>query len=123
MTRHTVFATAAFLAALAPAARATSLYTASSQATDGTVIRCAIANVSTSPVAVTATITDQAGTDITNSGNCYGNPAVLDPGKLCFVESGIPGWKLGYCHFTASCSKVLVGGSGGVVTNGFAATR
>jgi len=127
MTRHTIFAAAALVAALAPAARAAELYTAPTQAPDGTTMRCVITNVSTSPVSVTVTIPDGAGNDLKNSGYCYGNPAVLAPGEFCAIDSAIPGWKVGYCHFTASSSKVRAAleviSNGGVVTSTIPATK
>ena len=127
MSPRKLFAAAALLAATTPAAYALDLFTPSSQATDGTILRCSITNPGTKPVAVTATILDQVGNDITNSGNCYGNPAILDPGKVCSMESEIPGFKGGYCHFTTSSSKVraalLVIGNGGVVMSALAATK
>ena len=126
MRRQTI-ATAALIAALAPAARATELYTATTQASDGTIMRCIVTNVSTSPVSVSASIQDGAGNDLKNSGNCFGSPAVLDPGQFCFIDSGIPGWKMGYCHFTTSSSKVRAAleilGNAGVITSTIPATK
>jgi hypothetical protein len=128
MSARKLFAAAALLAATTPAAYALDLFTPNSQATDGSVIRCSITNPGTRPVEVTATILDQSGNDITNSGNCYGNPATLDPGKVCSRNSAIPDFKSGYCHFTTTSSKVraallIVDSNSGVVTSAFGATK
>ena len=126
MTRQTLFAVA-LVTGLAAAAPGAELYTPPSQAQDGSVIRCTMTNLSTNPITVGATIVDGNGNDITISSNCYGPPAVLAPGHLCFADTAIPGLKSGYCHFSASTSKVraalLIVGSGGAITNGFVATK
>jgi len=127
MTRQSIFAAAALVAALTPAAWAGDLYTASMQAVPGTMLRCTITNVSTTEVGVTATLKDDTNATINTSGNCYGNPAVLNPGESCAVDSNIPDWKTGRCHFTASSTKVraalVVIGNTGVVTSALPATK
>ena len=127
MIRHTIFAAAALVAALTPAARATELYTAPSQAETGNIIRCAVTNVTANPITVMATVVGADGSDITNSSNCYGPPAVIAPGAICFAASEIPGTKSGYCHFTTSTSKVRAAleivASGGLITSTLPATK
>ena len=121
-------AAAALLTAVSPAAHAYEFFTPVSLAQDGTSLYCAIVNVGATPATVSATVQAMLdGSDITAINICPQSPATLAPGTACFSYSSQSGAHLGYCHFTASTTKVranlIVFGTNGDVLTTIPATR
>src|SRR4029453_14893773 len=100
-----ILAGAALLAAMSPAAHAADLFTAPVTNTGSNQIVCGIVNAGTKPIEVSATArrTDN-GSDISLGSGCPASPATLAPGAGCFALASTG--NSGYCHFTASSSKV-----------------
>ena len=111
------------LAVTGSTAHAGDLFTPVLQSQAGSNLSCAIVNVSTSPIVVTAAVESfPAGNDITIQSICPIPPATLGPGQGCFVNASQAGSNAGYCHFTASSSRVranliLFGSNGDIVTS------
>jgi hypothetical protein len=121
-------AAAALLTAVSPAAHAYEFFTPVSQAQNGTSLYCAIVNVGATPATVSATVQSMVdGTDITAINICPQSPATLAPGTACFSYSSQTGTHSGYCHFTASTTKVranlIIFGTNGDVLTTTPATR
>jgi len=120
--------TAALLAALSSAAHAYDFFTPVSQSLDGSTMYCAIVNVGPTPAVVSTSVRAMVdGSDITAINICPPGPATLAPGAACFSYTSQSGAHSGYCHFTASTTKVrgnlIVFGSNGDVLTTIPATR
>jgi hypothetical protein len=125
---RTTLAAAALLVASSPAAHAGDFFTPVLQSVDGSNLSCAIVNVGATPIVVTAAVQSfPAGNDITVQSICPVPPATLAPGTGCFVNASQVGANAGYCHFTASSSRVrgdlIVFGSNGEIVASLPATR
>jgi hypothetical protein len=125
---HKTLAAAALLVAMSPAAHAYEYFTPVSSSQDGTAITCAIVNVGTTPIVVSAAVQQMTdGSDITNTTICPPSPGTLPPGAACFAYTTQVGSHLGYCHFTTSSSKVrgdlIIFGTNGDVMVTIPATR
>jgi hypothetical protein len=121
-------AAAAMITAIGSVAHATDLYTTVLQSVDGSNLSCAIVNVSSSPIVVTAAVESFIdGSDITAQAVCPVPPSTLAPGHGCFANASQLGAHAGYCHFTASTTRVrgnlIVFGSNGEIVASAPATR
>jgi hypothetical protein len=125
---HKSLTAAALLAALSPAAHAYDFFTPVSATQDGSTMYCSIVNVGTTPAIVSASVRAMAdGSDITAIDLCPPSPGTLAPGAACFSYASQVGAHAGYCHFTASTTKVrgnlIVFGTNGDVLTTTPATR
>jgi len=121
-------AAATMIAAIGSVAQAADLYTTVLQSVDGSDLSCAIVNVSSSPILVTAAVESFIdGSDMTVQSVCPIPPATLAPGHGCFSNASQVGAHAGYCHFTASTTRVrgnlIVFGSNGEIVASVPATR
>lgn len=88
------------------AAHAVTFTTAPSTVPGGDWTYCEIANVSTAPVQVTASIVSLAGIEMLSATTCPPPPATIIPGSVCYAVFGTNQLGTTYCKFTSSSSKV-----------------
>jgi hypothetical protein len=103
---RSALAATALLVATSPAV-AVELFTPMSQGLNGQRIMCAIVNVGTSPVQVSAAVRHWgSGADISFTNVCPPPPAAVPPGESCYVQTDAVGIHTAYCHFKTSSSRV-----------------